>query len=93
MSRTRLDRTRLSSKGQVVLPKTVRQERNWGPGTEFLVEAVKDGVLLRPVKPVQTTSARELLGCTGYQGPARSLAQMQEAIARGVKDRHARGRH
>ena len=90
---TRIEKTRLSSKGQVVLPKSVRKDRNWGPGTEFVVEQVNDGVLLRPVKAVQTGSVKELLGCTGYQGPARSLGQMQEAIARGVKDRHARGRH
>jgi AbrB family looped-hinge helix DNA binding protein len=89
----RTEKTRLSSKGQVVIPKSVRKDRNWGPGTEFVVEQVKDGVLLRPVKPLQTASARELLGCTGYRGPARSLEQMQQAVAQGVRDRDARGRH
>ena len=89
---TRIEKTRLSSKGQLVLPKSVRKDRNWGPGTEFVVEQVEDGVLLRPVKPVHTVTAKDLLGCTGYRGPARSVSQMQEAIARGVKDRHARGR-
>jgi len=88
-----MEKTRLSSKGQVVLPKSVRRDRNWEPGTEFVIEQVKDGVLLRPVKSFKRTTAKEVLGCTGYSGPARSLTQMQEAIARGIKDRHARGRH
>ncbi len=90
---TRIDKTRLSSKGQVVLPKSVRQDRNWGPGTEFVVEQVSDGVLLRPVKAVQTGSVKDLLGCTGYRGPPVSLAQMDQGIARAVKYRHARGRY
>jgi AbrB family looped-hinge helix DNA binding protein len=90
---TRNEKTRLSSKGQVVLPKSVRKDRNWGPGTEFIVEQVRDGVLLRPVRPFHATTAQDLLGCTGYRGPVRSLTQMQEAIERGVRDRHARGRH
>lgn len=90
---TRAERTRLSSKGQVVLPKSVRADRNWGPGTEFVVETTTDGVLLRPVRPNPVGSARELLGCTGYRGPARSLEQMRQAVAQGVKERHARGRH
>ena len=88
-----MEKTRLSSKGQIVLPKAVRDERNWGPGTEFVVEQVKDGVLLRAVKPVPTTTAKDLLGCVGYRGPAKSLEQMQDGVARGIKERHARGRH
>jgi AbrB family looped-hinge helix DNA binding protein len=90
---SRIEKTRLSSKGQLVLPKSVREDRNWGPGTEFVVEQVKDGVLLRPVKPVHTVTAKDLLGCTGYRGPARSQAQMNEGIVRAIKDRHARGRY
>ena len=43
-----MEKTRLSSKGQLVLPKALRDARNWGEGTEFVVESVADGVLLRP---------------------------------------------
>jgi len=31
----------MSSKGQVIVPKAVRDARNWFPGTEFLVEEVE----------------------------------------------------
>ena len=47
-----METTRLSSKGQLVLPKSIRDADNWSEGTEFLVERVADGVLLRPLRPV-----------------------------------------
>jgi AbrB family looped-hinge helix DNA binding protein len=82
-----MEKIRLLSKGRVTLPKSVRKERNWKPGTEFWVELVKDGVLLRPVRSFKTTTAKELLACAGYRGPSRSLTEMQAAIALGFKDR------
>lgn len=88
-----METTRLSSKGQVILPKAVREARNWEPGTEFTVEEVDDGVLLRPVKPFKPTTLEEVVGCTGYKGPARSLEDMERAVARGVRERRARGRY
>ena len=46
-----METTKLSSKGQVVLPKWVRDARSWEPGTEFAVEEVSEGILLRPLRP------------------------------------------
>ncbi len=60
---------------------------------EFTVEEVDEGVLLRPVKPFKPTTLEEVVGCTGYRGPARSLDDMERAVARGVKERRARGRY
>jgi AbrB family looped-hinge helix DNA binding protein len=45
---TDMETTRLSTKGQIVLPKSLRTERAWEPGTEFTVEETCDGILLRP---------------------------------------------
>jgi AbrB family looped-hinge helix DNA binding protein len=36
--------TTVSSKGQIILPKTIRQHRNWAPGTRLVVEETPDGV-------------------------------------------------
>src|SRR5580658_3848144 len=33
-----METTRLSTKGQIVLPKALRTSRAWKPGTEFIVE-------------------------------------------------------
>ena len=86
-------KTRLSSKGQVILPKTVRQAHDWLPGTEFSVEEFEDGVLLRPVKPFQATRPEDVFGCLKYEGPPRTLGNMEEAIAKEVRRRHAGGRY
>ena len=32
-----METTRLSTKGQIVLPKAMRVSRAWGPGTEFTI--------------------------------------------------------
>ncbi|HEV2350578.1 MAG TPA: AbrB/MazE/SpoVT family DNA-binding domain-containing protein [Terriglobia bacterium] len=85
--------TRLSSKGQVVLPKSVRDMRSWAPGTEFAVEEVSDGVLLRPLRPFKSATVDEVYGCLKFKGGAKTLGQMKRAIAQGVKARHDRGRY
>lgn len=77
--------TKLSSKGQVILPSSVRAAHKWKPGVEFAVEDVSEGVLLRPLKPFKPTRLDEVIGCTGYQGPAKTLEDMERAIATGAK--------
>lgn len=88
-----MDTTRLSSKGQLVLPKAIREADAWAEGTEFIVERVPEGVLLRPVRSLPATRLEDVIGCAGYRGPARSAADMERAIAQGVKARRGRGRH
>ena len=75
--------TTLSTKGQIVIPHAIRARRGWKPGTRFEVED-RDGVLiLRPVLDVAVaTSLDELIGCAGYTGPARTLEEMDAAVAR-----------
>ncbi len=86
-----METTKLSSKGQVILPKAVRASHNWGPGVEFAVEDTPEGVLLRPLKPFPSTTLAEVLGCVGYQGPTRSVEEMDAGIAVAMKARRDRG--
>ena len=88
-----METTRLSSKGQLVLPKSIRDAHDWHEGTEFAVERVAGGVLLRPLRPVPATRLEDVIGSAGYRGTARSDADMQRAIERGVKARRGRGRY
>ena len=88
-----MDTTRLSSKGQLVLPKAIREADGWTEGTEFFVERVLEGILLRPVRSFPVTRLKDVIGCAGYRGPVRSLADMDKAIAHGVKARRGRGRY
>ena len=85
--------TKISSKGQIVLPLAVRTRRKWHPGTTLTVEETADGVLLRPEKPFPPTTFEEVQGILQYKGKPKTLGEMDEAIAIGVRDRHARGRY
>jgi AbrB family looped-hinge helix DNA binding protein len=80
--------TQLSSKGQLVIPKEVRDRLGWKPGTELNLETQGQSVILRPVYELPETSFEDLIGCVPYDGPPVSLAEMEEAIAEGA--RHSR---
>lgn len=86
-----METTRLSSKGQVILPKSIRTAHQWEPGVEFVVEDTADGVLLRPVSPYRPTSLDEVIGCVGYQGPAKTVEEMDAALAAAVRAGRDRG--
>ena len=75
-----METTLLSSKGQVIIPKTIRSSHHWKPGTRFVVEDVQGGVLLKPVSSFPATDLEKGLGCAGYKGPVKSLSEIQSAI-------------
>ena len=75
--------TRMSSKGQVVIPQAIRSAHAWTPGVEFEVEDRPEGLLLRPRTPFAPTSVADVVGCAGYAGPRRSLAEMRRATPPG----------
>lgn len=88
-----METTRLSTKGQVILPKRIRECRSWGPGTELVVEETAEGVLLRPAVRFATTKLDEVVGCLPAKHRANTPAQMRAAVAQMVKARHGRGRY
>jgi len=45
-----LFRVRVSAKGQVVIPKTIRKAYHLNEGTEILFVPVEEGVLIKPVE-------------------------------------------
>ena len=81
-----METTRLSEKGQIVIPKRVRETRGWEAGIEFLIEELEDGVKLKPVKPFEETTIKDVLGCTQYDGPVKTLKDMEVAIEKGAKE-------
>lgn len=85
--------TTISTKGQVILPKAVRQRRKWGAGTRLLVEETEEGVLLRPAPLFAPTRPEEVAGMLAYSGPPTTLEEMDAAITAEVKERRARGRY
>jgi AbrB family looped-hinge helix DNA binding protein len=82
--------TSVSTKGQVILPKAIREQRRWNAGTRLLVEDTDDGVLLKPVPVFRPTRPRDVFGSLPWRGPAKTLAEMEAGIAAEAKRRHAR---
>jgi AbrB family looped-hinge helix DNA binding protein len=85
--------TTLSTKGQLILPKTVRQQRHWQPGTRLVVENTADGVLLTEAPAFTRTRPEDVFGLLRRPGRAKTLKEMDAAIAAEVQRRHARDRY
>ena len=88
-----MENTRLSSKGQIILPKAVRDAYDWAPGTDFSVEDTGDGVLLRPIKSGPVTRLGDIVGCLPVKGEARTIEEMDAVIDAELHDRRDRGRY
>ena len=76
-----MDTLRLSTKGQIVIPKEIRSRHQWTPGTELVLEDHGDVLVLRAAKPFPPTRVEDGLGCTGYRGPTRNLEEMDATVA------------
>jgi AbrB family looped-hinge helix DNA binding protein len=87
-----METTTLSTKGQIILPKNIRDSRAWRSGTKFTVEETHDGILLRPMSRLPRTKLEDVAGSLKSNGRAKTLAEMDEGIAREVSRRNARGR-
>ncbi|MBV8970884.1 MAG: AbrB/MazE/SpoVT family DNA-binding domain-containing protein [Sphingomonadaceae bacterium] len=81
------DEVKITGDGRVTLPADVRARRQWDTGTRLIVEDRPDGVLLR------TVTVDDLFGSAGYTGPAKTIEEMDEAIALEVARRYALGRY
>lgn len=78
--------TRLSSKGQVIIPEPLRTAHQWEAGQELIAIDVGDGILLKPKKPFQETTLAEVAGSLKYRGKPKSLDEMEDAIHQGVME-------
>jgi AbrB family looped-hinge helix DNA binding protein len=85
--------TTVSTKGQVILPKAIRQRRNWQPGTRLMVEDTPEGVLLTAASAFAPTRPADVAGMLAYSKPPKTLEKMDAAITSEVTRRRARGRY
>lgn len=92
---SRAVKTRMSTKGQVILPKETRDRLRLKPGAEFVVEETSAGILLKPQPLFPAKSVDEVAGMLkGYwTGPPPSEKDIENAIAEDIRQQHARGRY
>ncbi|MDQ6971476.1 MAG: AbrB/MazE/SpoVT family DNA-binding domain-containing protein [Mariprofundaceae bacterium] len=81
-----MNTARLSSKGQLIIPKPIRQMHGWDAGQELEVIDTEQGVFLKTKSPFPETSLDKVVGSLNYRGKAKSITEMDQAIATGVKD-------
>ena len=86
--------TTLSTKGQVILPKPVRDQLQWHAGTRLSVEHTAEGVLLKPLTDTfAPTRPEDVFGSLSYTGSPKSVEDMKAGIVTEAKRRHARARY
>ena len=75
-----METTTLSSKGQIIIPKSIRESHHWMPGEKFIIEETQAGIILKPARPFPATTLEEGFGCAGYRGARKSVEEMTEGI-------------
>ncbi len=82
--------TTVSTKGQVILPSSIRQRRDWGPGTRLLVEDTPEGVLLKPAPAFAETRPEDVFASLPYSGKPKTIEEMDAGVLAEARRRHAR---
>lgn len=70
----------LSSKGQVVIPKEIRDELHWEAGTELTLIANGSGVTLKAVPKKSGRNLSDLIGMLKHDGPALSTEALCQPV-------------
>ena len=74
-----METTKLSSKGQIIIPKSLRNTHHWKEGLEFIVIDTGDGVLLKPKAPFASTVLADVAGL--FKGKVKSKTDAEIGAA------------
>jgi AbrB family looped-hinge helix DNA binding protein len=72
--------THMSSKGQIVVPKAMRDRRGWRSGEKLLVEERPEGVLIRKATDDRPSRMEDVFGCLGPAKRKVSIEEMNTAV-------------
>jgi AbrB family looped-hinge helix DNA binding protein len=73
-------RTKVSAKGKVILPKAIRDSREWRAGVELIVEDRPEGVLLRAASRIGAAKVEDVFGCLGPVDRVVSVEEMHQGL-------------
>lgn len=79
--------TRLSSKGQVVIPQEIRKMNHWLPGQELIAVNTDEGVLFKPKRAFAATTVEDLTKFRPYKGKTKSVEEMNDAVREQIVSR------
>lgn len=83
--------TTVSTKGQVILPKAIRERRGWKAGTRLVVEETEEGLLLKEkplFAPTRPEDVRGMLHRPGMR--ANTIEEMDAAVEEMFRERYGR---
>jgi AbrB family looped-hinge helix DNA binding protein len=75
-----MNTTRISSKGQVIIPKAFRQSHNWTAGLELIVVDMGDSLMLKPKTPFIETQLDDVAGSLTYTGSAKTQEEIESKL-------------
>ncbi len=80
----KLGTTKLSSKGQIVIPEDIRNDMGLHAGDQFLVLAEKDVVILKTIAPPDMDAYRDLVKQARKSAKASGLTK--DGLENAIKD-------
>lgn len=80
--------TKMSSKGQIVIPETIRKQLDLQPGSQFVVVGGKDAVVLKRISPPVMAEFDEVIAEARRQ--ARKAGLKRSDIAAAVRKARTR---
>jgi len=75
----------LSSKGQVVIPKEIRDELHWDTGTQIVLVSSASGVALKAVSKKTGRKFADLIGILKHEGPRLSIEDLCKPVDVGAE--------
>ena len=76
-----METVRLSSKGQFILPKAIRDRHHWDTGQEFVVIDRGTELVIKPSRVFPATELEPVDAPSVYRGKPLSLEDMERAVS------------
>jgi antitoxin PrlF len=77
----------LTVKGQITLPKALRNALHLKTGDKLVFEELEGGAyVIRPQSDSNITDVQTLKGCVSYQGKSKTIQEMQDAIVENMRE-------
>lgn len=80
----------ISTKGQVVLPKALRDRLKWTAGTRVVFEESGNGMMIRMESQYRRTKMAEVYGILNYVGPPKTIEEMDAGVLEEAAESHRR---
>lgn len=86
-----METTKLSSKGQVIIPRAFRSSHQWQAGLELMVIDMGDGILLKPRAPFQATDLSNVAGLLKNSVQPKTDEEIKQALQKDIRSKwHAK---